>query len=284
MAETTTARTPHRRRGAAPIGAIFILMAVIGLVSVLAVTVHLTKNFVDNTARKTEFENLIRPVLMFDPVPYENPNDLDPAVLLQASMWSALLGEKRGSYQYDEMKMLIVPASDLDVNALKLFGPDVKLKHQSFGNYETSFVYDEETKTYRVPVVAQTGTYTPRIEKIIQKGDTVQLLVGYIPPDTLWTAEQAQRKDGEVQPDKYMVYVLKKYKKEYYISAIRDVAGAGLPGGDYSGSEVVIPNLLPGNSLVDAEGLSALEAGQSGAESGQSGSAGAQSSGSSAGD
>ncbi len=261
MAETTARR---RRRGAAPIGAIFILLAAIGLAAVVIFTVGLTKNFIDNTAQKTEFEEMIRPVMMFDPVPFEDPNDLEPVTLLQASMWSALLGEKRGSYQYDEMKMLVVPASDLDVNATALFGPTVALKHQTFGNYDTTFVYDEETKTYRVPIVAQTGTYTPRIDKITQQGAEVLLMVGYLPPDTLWTAEQAQREDGEAQPDKHMVYVLEKNDKgDYYISAIRDTANAGLP--QYSGAEGVSPT-LPGNSLMDEEALSQMEEEKAAAE------------------
>ena len=254
------AETAHRRRkGAAPLGAIFILLAGIGLAAVLAVTVGLTYRYVNNSAQKTEFQEMIRPVMMFDPVPFENPEDLEPATLLQASMWSALLGEKRGSYQYDEMKMLVVPVSDLDVNAAALFGPEVKLQHQTFGNYDTTFVYDEETQTYRVPVVAQTGNYTPRIEKITQQGDELLLMVGYIPPDTLWTAEQALREDGEAQPDKYMVYVMEKNDKgDYFLSAIRDTANAGLPGGNYSGPEVVIPT-LPGNEALGEEELSRLE-------------------------
>lgn len=254
-----TARGGRRRKAAAPIGAIFILLAVIGLAAVLLFTADLTRDFVDNTAQKTEFEELIRPVLMFDPVPFENPNDLQPATLLQASMWSALLGEKRGSYQYDEMKLLVVPASDLDVNAQALFGPTVSLQHQTFGNYDTTFVYHEETNTYRVPLVAQIGTYTPSIEKITQQGNEVLLMVGYLPPDTLWTAEQAQREDGEPQPDKHMIYVLEENDKgDYYISAIRDTANAGLPGGQYSGSEVISPEMM-GNAALDEKELSKME-------------------------
>ncbi len=254
MAETT-ARGGRRRKGAAPIGAIFILLAAIGLAAVLIFTVSLTKNFIDNKAQKTEFEEMIRPVLMFDPVPFEDPNDLEPATLLQSSMWAALLGDKRGSYQYDELKQLVVPASDLDVNATALFGPTVTLQHQTFGNYDTTFVFDEETNTYRVPVVAQTGTYKPRIDKITQQGSEVLLMVGYLPPETLWTADQAQREDGESQPDKYMVYVLEKNDKgDYFISAIRDTANAGLP--QYAGQQDIA---LPGTDVMGEEELSRME-------------------------
>ncbi len=241
-----SARTGRRRKNAAPIGLVFILLAAVGLVAVLILTVTMTFDFIDNSDRTAEFEELIRPVLMFDPVPYEDPNDLDPAFVLRSAMWSALLGEKRGNYQYDEMRLLIVPASDLDVQATSLFGPNIVLHHQSFGSYDATFVYDSDTETYRVPIVAQIGNYTPRIDEITTDGDEIRLKVGYIPPETLWTADQAQaEEDGERLPDKYMIYVLKENRDSYYIAAIRDIEGAGLPGGDYSGSEVVVPN-LPG--------------------------------------
>ena len=43
-------------------------------------------------------------------------------------MWSALLGEKRDSYQFDNDTnlRLIVPASDIDVACARLFGPEVQ--------------------------------------------------------------------------------------------------------------------------------------------------------------
>ena len=84
-------------------------------------------------------------------------------------------------------------------------------------------------------------------------------MVGYLPPDTLWTAEQAQREDGQAQPDKHMIYVLEENDKgDYYISAIRDTANAGLPGGEYSGSEVISPEMM-GNAALDEDALSKLE-------------------------
>ena len=243
--EQTTARS-RRRRSAAPIGGLFILLAVIGLVTVLVLCVKLTVKTIDNTAHKEAFEEQILPVLIFDPVPFENPADLDNLVLLRSSLWSVLLGEKRGSFQYDETNSIRVPASDVDVAAAKLFGPDVKLEHTSFGNYELSYTYDEDANMYLVPVAGLSGVYTPRVEKITKKSsDVVELTVGYIPPDTIWTADQkevamttpeqeklAAQSEGGVKADKYMIYEMTKLKNGgYYISAIRDVEGAGLNAG-----------------------------------------------------
>lgn len=256
--EKNMTRTPVRRRRkhAAPIGGLFIIMAAIGAIAVLIFSVNATRKFIDNSDKKRAFEQMILPVLMFDPVPFESPTDLDPLVLLQSSLWASLLGEKRGSYPYDELRMLLVPASDVDVSAARLFGPDVKLTHQSFGNYETSYLYDEDTKTYHVPVTGQMGLYTPRVEEIDSKGDTLLLTVGYIPPDNIWTADVGHNEDGQTTADKHMIYQLtrNKNKKDYYLSAVRDVEGAGGiipdPGNNVSPSA---PMPLPSSSAPEEE-------------------------------
>ena len=50
----------------------------------------------------------------------------------------------------DEIKqgLEIVPVSDVDVQAAKLFGPDLKLQHQSFGDWEMQYTLDEEQQAY----------------------------------------------------------------------------------------------------------------------------------------
>lgn len=225
MEHTKLNRTHHkRRRFAAPVGGVFLVLVVIGIIAVVLLSLDFTRKMIDNSNQKADFEKQILPVLMFDPVPFERATDVDNLVLLQDSVWAALLGDKRGSYQYDETGMISVPASDVEVAAAKLFGPDVVLEHQSFGNIiDTSYIYDEETKTYRIPVMGQTGLYTPRVVKIEKKsGNVLELTVGYIPPASIWSAAQ-EGEDGETQPDKYMIYEMTKANKSYYVSAIRDV-------------------------------------------------------------
>ena len=250
-----------RRRAAAPIGGLFILLAVIGLITVLVLCVRLTMQVIDNSDDKEAFEEQILPVLIFDPVPFEDPTDLDNLVLLRSSLWSVLLGDKRGSFQYDENNSLRVPASDVDVAAASLFGPDVKLEHQTFGNYEVSYIYDEDANMYLVPVTGLTNVYTPRVETITRiSSDVLELTVGYIPPDTVWSADQqevtmttpeqerlaAEHGEDGVRADKYMIYEMTKQKNGgYYISAIRDVEGAGLNAG--------ISVVQPESSLGESE-------------------------------
>ena len=219
----------RKNKYAAPVGGIFLFLAAVGLVAVGLFCVRFTQGLLDNTREKQKFEQIITPVLMFDPLPFESPSDVNPLFLLQSSLWSAMLGEKRASYQEDPLERVMVPASDVDVACARLYGPDVKLEHQTFTiNYVDNYVYDEETRTYYVPVTGQVGMYTPSVERVVKKGDVYTLTVGYLQPTTAWTQATAD-KDGKPEADKYMIYELKKVKDHYQLTAIRDLPSELLP-------------------------------------------------------
>lgn len=220
----------RKNKYAAPIGGIYIILAVIGLIALTIFSVNFTRGLLDNSSEKDKFERIVAPVLMFDPVPFEKATDADSLFLLQSSLWSTLLGEKRDSYQFDAMGYLVVPSSDIDVTCARLFGPEVKLKHETFGDYETTYAYDETTKAYHVPITGQVGLYTPYVERVVKKGDAFTLTVGYVPPANAWT----QTFDGETAepvPDKYMLYELLKVKNDYRITSVRDLSTEDLPSG-----------------------------------------------------
>ncbi|MCI5802135.1 MAG: hypothetical protein SOX72_03290 [Oscillospiraceae bacterium] len=214
-------RERHQKyRYAAPFGGLFLLLAAIGLVAVAVMSVHLTAAIMDNTKEKQKFESFILPVLMFDPVTFESPADADPEMVLKSSLWAALL-DNRTKYTYDESGMLVVPVSDVDVYAARLFGSDIKVEHKSILSFEMNYVYNEEQNTYSVPADGQVWQYKPRVQKITKKGNTYTLLVDYIPPGSLWETD-FEGNTYEPEPDKTMIYELKKVKNGYNIVAIRE--------------------------------------------------------------
>ena len=90
--DTMSKKARRRKYSAAmPIGGVFVLLAVIGLITVIVFGVRATENLIDNSKQKEEFERIILPVLMFDPVPFEDPNEMGNLPLLRASIWSAIL-------------------------------------------------------------------------------------------------------------------------------------------------------------------------------------------------
>lgn len=223
------ARMAKRNPYAAPIGGIFIILCIIGLITLVTVSFNFTRSLLDNSAQKARYEKMLLPVVMFDPVPFDEVKNFDQLSLLQTCIWATLLGENRDVYQYDDIGLLVIPASDVDVTAARLFGPDAKLEHQTFGNFEDSYVYDRDIKSYHVPVTVVTGFVTPRVTEISKKGDVITLKVGYVPPSSVLNLGEGQQ---DPEPVKFMIYELHKASRggDYYLYAIRDVVGSGLPG------------------------------------------------------
>lgn len=221
-----SARKKRKRRYAAPIGGLFVLLALIGAAAVVTASIQLTRRVLDNSAEKRKIEDIIRPVVMFDPAPFEKASDIDPLLLLQYSMWAALTGEKRSTYTFGENAEMLVPASDLDMAAAGLFGNEVVLQHRTFGDYQATYYYDEANQVYDVPVIGQ-QVYTPRVEgiELDKEAGLYIVTVGYIPPGNAWTTNFSGER-GEPTPDKYMLYVMRKTRDGYQLVAVRDTPAA----------------------------------------------------------
>lgn len=245
----STARMAKRNPYAAPIGGIFIILCIIGFVTLVVASFNFTRSLLDNSAQKAQYEKMLLPVVMFDPVPFDEVKNFDPLSLLQTCIWATLLGENRDAYQYDDGGMLVIPASDVEVTAARLFGPDAKLEHQTFGNFEDSYLYDRDIKSYHVPVTVVTGFVTPRVTEISKKGDVITLKVGYVPPSSVF---QLGRDRDEIELVKFMIYELHKAPRggDYYLYAIRDVAGGNLPGGN-GASYIPLPDELSQGSSIE---------------------------------
>ena len=206
--------------GNAVVGFIFCLLALVGLISVVSSGYNFTKKILNDESQKTKFEKTILPILMLDPVPFDDAKTLDEMTVLRASLWTAI-EEKRSSYSYDDMGYMLVPASDVEVAKTRLFGKDVSLKHQSFSEgLLIRYIYDEEHLLYRVPMDAQTGYYLPEVEEIAKNGDTYVLTVGYLPTSESF-ATSVKGKSKEVVPDKYMLYELKEENGYYRLVSIK---------------------------------------------------------------
>ena len=153
----------RRRKHAAALGAFVALFALIGLITTLTAGFNLVKSMIGHEREIARFEKLITPLVMFDPVPFDTVSEAGDVTLLQASMWQTLLNEDKSVYAFDQNGLLIIPASDIDVSAAKLFGTGIELNHQTFGDSEMTFMYDATSRTYRVPPRGYLGIYTPEV-------------------------------------------------------------------------------------------------------------------------
>ena len=211
-----------RRKMAASMGAATLLLAAVGLAAVLFATGVAINRFFDKSDEIEKYEELIRPVVMMDPVPYSKVENISEDLLLESALWASLLKENSAKFPLDEMGMLLVPSSDVDVAAAELFGPTVRVFHHSFDDMDASYLFDPEIAAYRVPVVGKVA-YSPSVRGITKTDFGLTLRVGYIAPGNVWSGLAKKTGKNQPVPDKYMFYDLQKWEGGYFISAIRDI-------------------------------------------------------------
>ena len=213
-------KNTRRRKHAAALGAFVALFALIGVITTLTAGVRLVRSMLGHEQEIARFEKLITPLVMFDPVPFDTVSEAGDTTLLQASMWQTLLNEDKSVYAFDQNGMLIIPASDIDVAASKLFGSSVSLAHQTFGDAEMTFTYDETSRTYRVPPRGYLGIYTPEVLRYYTRDGFTVLEVAYNSPGYIWSYDENGR-ESDPEPSKVYYSVLLRNRTGYYITSVK---------------------------------------------------------------
>ena len=230
MSNTETTSSRRKSRAAAPLGAVFIILAIIGLITVLGTCVSFTAKLLDNTGKKEEIGEFLKPVVLFDPVPFSSVSEVDPMVIKRAAIWAALFDKDTQSLEYDDQRRVKVTASDVDVWAARLFGEGTTVTHETFSDYFLQYEYVEESQAYYVPATSITDYYSPIVESITKKNGLYEVRVGYVAPGPLFGSDNRE----DAKPDKYMIYTLEKDKQGYHIVSLAfDTQASG--SNDFSG-------------------------------------------------
>ena len=205
-----------KRKGYLILGAMMMILAVIGLFSTVNFTVDKIKAFADNTQQKTEFARFIYPVVISDTV-------------ITAAIWDIILYEDKSKYDSD-FDMIIVPELDVEQHAAKLFGTGLSIKHQSILGADVQFYYNEDIKSYRIPANPKYFTYSPYIEDITRVGESYTITVGYVSPTPAWLTLTG---DETPKPEKYVNYIVQKRGDEYTLLGIQQSDKVPEEAGNY---------------------------------------------------
>lgn len=187
---TARGRRRGRYRFAAPFGFCVLLLAAVGLVSLVVLGIRGIQHSQDDTPLRTELSDFLSPVMQYNPQAFSDVNDTKQDALLLSAIWRVTdaerIREKREnttvcSYQMDEMGRMLIPVSEIEESYATLFGPDAVPYHHNIGDEGSfTFEYDKENGYYHVPLVSSPSTYVPVIDTLKKKGDTVVVRVGYV--------------------------------------------------------------------------------------------------------
>lgn len=228
------AKNKGKNKFAFPIGIIAGILAIVGLITVINFTVDKVRDLTDKTAEKAEYEEMLKPVVMFDPDPFDDLTQADISQLLNSAVWALLMSEDGADkYPYSEGETfgIVVPQEDIESYFVSLFGTEIDIAslHSSIDMSEYEITYDAALKSYILPITGVESAYSPKVYDIEKQGSSKILSVGYI-GNLAW----AQIEDGEYsapEPDKYMKITLRERSGGMmYVSSIQAVDGQEVIG------------------------------------------------------
>lgn len=216
-----------RRLARQMLGAVALVLVVIGLFTVLNWCVAALRAALDDSDRRERFADRVYGLVMFDVLPFDDVSSVDSSVFRQAAIWGTVYqAQKDGTlddYERDtETGSLILPQLEVDTYLTNLLGPDYPLEEGSFETEEFIYNYDADRQGYLVPVTGAVGLYTPEVEKIWTQSGKTYVTVGYIP--TISNSSTGELSlTAPTEPTKYMDFVFSRGEnRQWYLTALQE--------------------------------------------------------------
>lgn len=198
------------------VGLFIMIMAVIGIVSSVLFVVDTAESLADNTALKAEFVQYLYPVVMTDPPAFESIADMPSSAIINAGIWNMVLKNGLEKYESDGLNVTVSQV-DVESSIAELFGYGVSVEHQSVGSSEAFFSFDEETKSYSIPVQPNITSYYPIVSEISNVGELYTVKVEYIPQSSVTVGSINYNNE----PQKVMIYTISRSANNKVIQSIR---------------------------------------------------------------
>lgn len=207
-------------KAAFPIGSLIIILAAIGIVTIVVSAVKGIGTAVEKNKHYEEYDSILTPVVLIDPDTFDDITKADMNQLMEITIWSLLKSDIAPDTFESNESGLVVPKNAVEKEFVELFGTEVVPVHQTIEGYGLEFVYDTKTEAYTVPLTGITPIYTPRVVDKTTSSDTVVLTVACLAGDA-W--EQGENGDMIAPtPDKYIKITLREQNDNLYISAIQN--------------------------------------------------------------
>ena len=177
------------------LGVIFAALACIGLVTCITKVAGYWGRFSSGDTKKDGFSDIVYPAVIMDISSFESPSELSSEEIITAAIWSMVMSDNALDKYQRTFDVVSVPAVDVEAAAVALFGDGLpELTHTTVGPAEARFYYNEESKSYNVPVTPVTYTYSPEIESVSKNGSEYTIVVNYINELPSWVEPTSTKK------------------------------------------------------------------------------------------
>ncbi len=175
-------------------GLVFAVLACVGLVTIVSKGISLIGGLSSGNSKKTGFEPVVYPAVIMDIESFETPAELPSEQIITAAIWSMIMSDDAISNYEQTFDVVKIPAVDVELYAVKMFGENLPaLNHTTVGPAESRFYYNEETKSYNVPIAPVTYTYSPEIKGATKNDNTYTIVVDYIDELPEWLPKKSSK-------------------------------------------------------------------------------------------
>lgn len=193
-----------------------VLSILAALCVVLFLSLHNDGQISTTSQDKNLFEEIIAPLVMQDPPEFHSISEVDSNILLTASVWKASTNPPLT--EFNEEGLGVLPLEKVKTSYENLFEsiPDTLFDHDTTAAF---FKFDSAQKLFFISPYSNQSSFIPYIEKIKTKKDKVELCVWYVSPNDPWRS-LLNNKPHKPNPEKQMIYTLKKSNQNYYIKSV----------------------------------------------------------------
>ena len=217
--EETAPKNPHKTINTV-VGAVLLVFAVIGIISVLGYAIKHIRSFTEGESKQSEFADAVYPAVIMDIEAFQNGSELSSQQVITASVWKPIMSGEIDKYE-QTFDIISVPAVDIEAEAVKLFDTEFpELEHQTVGSGEIKFYYNEDTQTYNIPSKPLLFSYKPKVTALSRDGDIYTAEVEYI-QEKPYFMEENSKYDSEVS--KIVKFRLKPTGDDYAILSMEIV-------------------------------------------------------------
>ena len=195
-----------------------IIMSIVGIVSTCIFVKDGISDIVNQTGLKNDIALFLYPVVSVDPPECDEVKELPSTIVVESAIWRIILTGDNSNYEKQYNTYMYVPAVDVEYSIRSIYGSSAVIQHQTVGGADASFVYNEETNSYLVPINPRYSAYSPRITEVSSVGELYTVKVDYIPPSAL----AVEGIEFENPPTKTMVYTLSMSKNSMTIHSIKN--------------------------------------------------------------
>jgi hypothetical protein len=151
-----TNNSTKKQKMAFPVGLIVVILAAIGLVTVIVAGVKGIDMAIDKSRRYEEYEKILTPVVLIDPDSFDDVTKAQMSQLMEISLWSLLKNDVAPDSFPSNESGLAIPKDAVEKEFIELFGTEITPVHGTIEGYGIDFTYDTATETYTVPLTGVT--------------------------------------------------------------------------------------------------------------------------------